>query len=469
MIWTLALSFKYNRGEMNINDYQEDDIIYALATPLAPSALAIIRISGRGCKKQLAPYFSRPKALLEGKSHTLVHGKLLSFDKKMRIDEVLLSLFDEKRGYTGQESIEIACHGSMYGIESIFALLSQIGFRSANPGEFTFRAFKNGQVDLTQAEAVMEIVHSHSQKAHSLALNRLEGDLFRRMDELKKLTLEAMSSIEVQLDYGEDDFSDEVIFPHTILKEVKESLDSLIETYSVGKMYKEGALVVLAGSTNAGKSTLFNLLMKSERSIVSSTHGTTRDFIEGHTVIGGFPITLFDTAGLRDSSDAIEMEGIKRSRYLVDKAHVIILLVDADEAELQMSEHLDIIDDSRCITVYNKSDIALRSIPEDVIAISAKNGQGFGKLEEVILAKIKKDMPLLQGDSIIIESKRQRDELIRASDALFKALEMADESIPLDLIAVEVQEALSALGELTGEVTSYDILEQIFSGFCVGK
>jgi tRNA modification GTPase len=209
--------------------------------------------------------------------------------------------------------------------------------------------------------------------------------------------------------------------------------------------------------------------MKSERSIVSSTHGTTRDFIEGHTIIGGFPITLFDTAGLRDSSDAIEMEGIKRSRYLVDKSHVIILLVDADEAEVQMSEHLDIIDDPRCITVYNKSDIATRSIPEDALAISAKNGQGFGKLEELILARIKKDMPILQGDSLIIESKRQRDELLRASNALGKAIEMANESIPLDLIAVEVQEALSALGELTGEVTSYDILEQIFSGFCVGK
>ncbi len=453
---------------MNTIDYEEDDIIYALATPLAPSALAIIRISGNGCKEQLAPYFSRSNALLKGKSHTLVYGKILSFDKKQILDEVLLSLFDQNKGYTGEESLEITCHGSMFGIEAIFSLLSQLGFRSASPGEFTFRAFKSGRVDLTQAEAVMEVVHAHSGKAHSLALNRLEGDLFRRMDQLKKLTLQAMSAIEVQLDYAEDDFSDEVIFPSEILFEVKESIDSLIETYSVGKMYKEGALVVLAGSTNAGKSTLFNLLMKSERSIVSDTHGTTRDFIEGHTVISGIPVTIFDTAGLRNSTDSIEMEGIKRSRYLVDKSHVIILLVDADEAEVQLSEHLNIIDDPRCITVYNKSDIATRAIPEGVIAISAKHGQGFGKLEELIVTKIKKDMPSVQGDSIIIESKRQRDELIRASDALQRALNMAN-SVPLDLIAVEVQEALSALGELTGEVTSFDILEQIFSGFCVGK
>ncbi|NCB02394.1 MAG: tRNA uridine-5-carboxymethylaminomethyl(34) synthesis GTPase MnmE [Spirochaetia bacterium] len=454
---------------MNTIDYQEDDIIYALATPLAPSALAIIRISGAGCKKLLAPHFSKPSSLIKGKSHTLLHGKILSYSKKETIDEVLLSLFDDKRGYTGEESIEIACHGSLFGIEAIFTLLSQIGFRSAAPGEFTFRAFKHGRLDLTQAEAVMEIVDSHSQKAHSLALSRLEGDLFKRMDYLKKQTLQAMSSIEVQLDYAEDDFSDEVVFPSHIIREVKESLDSLIETYSVGKMYKEGALVVLAGSTNAGKSTLFNLLMKSERSIVSETHGTTRDFIEGHTVIGGIPITIFDTAGLRDSSDAVEMEGIKRSRYLLEKAHVIVLLVDADEAELQMSHHLNIIDDPRCITVYNKSDIALRAIPEGVIAISAKNGQGFGKLEEHILAKIKKDMPIIQTEALIIESKRQHDHLVSASSSLKSALEMGEKALPLDLIAVEVQEALSALGELTGEVTSFDILEQIFSGFCVGK
>jgi tRNA modification GTPase len=454
---------------MNTLHYQSDDIIYALATAFQPSALAIIRISGAGCKEKLSVCFSRGKALRSSPSHTIVHGKLFDLETKEHIDEVVLSVFDDKRGYTGEESIEITCHGSLFGIETIFTLLDKLGMRTAEPGEFTFRAFKNGNLDLTQAEAVMEIVHSHSQTAHSLALHRLEGELFNRMELLKKNILQAMSSIEVQLDYAEDDFSDEVIFPSKLIEQTKEGVDSLIETYSVGQMYKEGAKVVIAGSTNAGKSTLFNMLMRSERSIVSDTHGTTRDFIEGQTVIGGIPVVLFDTAGLRDSSDTIEMEGIKRSRYLVEQAHVILLLVDADDAETQLEEHKELICDPRCICVYNKCDIAKKSIAPDVIKISAKNGEGFGTLEKQIINKIKKDMPVDRGDSLIIESKRQLDELTRASDALSRSIQMAKENVPLDLIAVEVQESLDALGTLTGEVTSSDILEQIFSGFCVGK
>ena len=454
---------------MNTLYYQSDDIIYALATPFQPSALAIIRVSGAGCKKKLSAGFSRADALISSPSHTLVYGKLFDIDTKEHIDEVVLSVFDEKRGYTGEESVEITCHGSLYGIETIFSLLKRLGMRSAQPGEFTFRAFRNGKVDLTQAEAVMEIVHSHSSRGHSLALHRLEGDLYRQMETLKGQVLDAMSSIEVQLDYAEDDFSDEILFPYDLIEKTLESVDSLIETYSVGRMYKDGAKIVIAGSTNAGKSTLFNLLMKSERSIVSDIHGTTRDFIEGEGVIGSIPVVLYDTAGLRSSSDLIEAEGIRRSRNLMMSAHVIILLVDADDDLSQLQEHKELLEDQRCIVVYNKCDIAQKAISPDVISISAKKGEGFARLERAVIEKIKKDMSADRGDSLIIESARQRDELVRARTALSNSIRMAREEIPLDLIAVEVQEALDALGTLTGEVTSADILENIFSGFCVGK
>ncbi len=449
--------------------YQNDDIICALATPLAPSAIAVIRISGEGCIETLSSCFSRPKALKSAKSHTLVHGFLRNAEGGEDLDEVVVAVFRDARGYTGEESLEISCHGSIFGIELILELLSKAGIRQAEPGEFTYRAFAHGKIDLTRSEAVMEIVHSHSRQAHSLALHRLEGDLFRRIDEIKQRLLQSMSAIEVQLDYAEDDFSDEVIFPSEAIAAARDDIESLLETYSVGKLYREGVKIVIAGPTNAGKSTLFNLLMKSDRSIVSDTHGTTRDFIEGQSVIGGIPALLFDTAGLRHSSDQIEMEGIRRSRYLLENAHVILLLVDADEAEVQLSDHLEIMEDPRCIVVYNKSDIASRGIPDHVIALSAKTGNGFARLEQEILARIASEIPFEQGDAVIIESKRQADELRRACASLKTALEDAEEQQPLDVIAVSVHEALDAMGTLTGEVTSFDILDTIFSGFCVGK
>ncbi len=454
---------------MQMNLYTNDDMIYALATPLAPSALAVIRISGAGCIAALSAVFSRPQALIEAASHTLVHGFLRSMEDGRDIDEVVLSVFRENRGYTGEESLEISCHGSVFGIEMILDLLDSIGMRKAEAGEFTYRAFYHGKIDLTRSEAVMEIVHSHSRHAHALALNRLEGALFTRIDDIKIRMAQAMSSIEVQLDYAEDDFSDEVRFPDDLILSALNDIDALIDTYRVGRIYRDGVKVVLAGPTNAGKSTLFNLLMKSERSIVSDTHGTTRDFIEGQTVIGGIPTLLFDTAGLRHSADQIEMEGVRRSRYLLDNAHVIVLLVDADEAEVQLSDNLDIIEDERCIVVYNKSDAASRSIPEDVVALSAITGAGFSRLEQEILTRIRRGVSFGGSDDVIIESRRQIQELKRAREALSRARSGAAEGQPLDVVAVELHEGLEAIGNLTGEVTSSDILDTIFSGFCVGK
>ncbi len=451
-----------------MNLYQHDDIIFALATPFAPSALAVIRISGPGCIEAFSPYFSRSEALFGSESHSLLHG-ILRTEEGEDIDEVVLSVFRGSRGYTGEESLEISCHGSLFGIEMILDLLASAGMRKAEPGEFTYRAFSHGKIDLTRSEAVMEIVHSHSRQAHSLALHRLEGALFTRINDIKERLLRAMSSIEVQLDYAEDDFSDEVEVPTDELTAALGDIESLLDTYRVGKIYRDGVKIVLAGPTNAGKSTLFNLLMKSERSIVSDTHGTTRDFIEGQSVIGGIPALLFDTAGLRTSSDQIEMEGVRRSRYLVENSDVILLLVDADEAEVQLSEHLDVMEDERCIVVYNKVDTTKRSIPEDVIALSAKTGAGFARLEKEILSRIGKGVALGGGDEVIIESRRQSDELARAADALKRALASEAEEQPLDVLAVDLHEALEAIGNLTGEVTSSDILDTIFSGFCVGK
>jgi tRNA modification GTPase len=455
---------------MNGYSYDTDDMIFALATPWGTGAIAVIRISGAGCIATLATAFSRPQALLSSGSHTLVHGQLVDPDSTSPIDEVLISVFKEGRGFTGEESLEISCHGSMAGVQSIFRVLANMGMRSAAPGEFTFRAFMHGKMDLTRAEAVMEIVSSQSELAHSLALERLEGHLFALIHEIKLIVLDVMSLVEVQLDYAEDEIAEDVDFPFAAVESASRKIQNLLATYEVGKLYGEGARVVLAGSTNAGKSTLFNLLLRQERSIVSEVHGTTRDFIESKTVLDGIPVRLYDTAGLRDSEDTVEQEGIRRTRRLIEEADLILLMLDGTEHDADStSRYGDFINDSRCITVWNKTDLTEKPAPKGSFPLSAKRGEGFAALRGEMISRLRKDASRPAEHDVVIESSRQRQELQRAADALERAKALAEETVPLDIVAVELGEALEALGTLTGEVASSDILEHIFSGFCVGK
>ncbi len=469
MIWTRATRIRI-LGRMNVHTYDTKDIIYALATAWGTAPIAVIRISGQGCVEALKPLFSRPEALGASASHTVLHGDLIDPKYKNPIDEVLVTVFRDGRGYTGEESVEISCHGSIPGIESIFAQLKDVGMRPASPGEFTFRAFMHGRMDLTRAEAVMEIVSSQSRLSHSLALGRLEGNLFSLIEEIKQQVLQVVSMVELQLDYAEDEIADDVAFPFEALEEAKRRIDALLSTYEMGKLYGEGARVVLAGATNAGKSTLFNLLLREERSIVSEVHGTTRDFIESKTVLDGIPVRLYDTAGLRESSDAIEMEGIRRTRKLLSEADLILLMLDGTEHDdTSVSQYRHLLEDPRCILVWNKTDLTTKPPAKGSYPLSAKRGEGFATLRDEMVRRLTKETDRPDGQALVIESSRQRDELKHASDALVRAVALAREELPMDIVAVELAEALHALGSLTGEVASDDILERIFSRFCVGK
>ncbi len=458
---------------MNITSYDNNDLIYALATPWGASALAIIRISGEGCVASLATAFSRPEALRTARTNRLVHGMLRSPATGKAVDEVVLAVYRAGHGYTGEESVEISCHGSIPGIEAVLELLKTLGLRPAEPGEFTFRAFMHGRMDLTQAEAVQEIIASRSRTAQSLALHRLEGALFEELQQIKNLVLDVLSVVEVQLDYAEDEIGGDVAFPLDTVGVAKARIDALLATYEVGRLYGQGARIVLAGSTNAGKSTLFNLLLKEERSIVSEVHGTTRDFIEAQTIIGGIPIRVYDTAGLRDSTDSIEAEGMRRTEQLLDQADLILLLLDGTEphdgAGLLGSRIARLVHDPRCMIVWNKTDLSVGKPPEGSFPLSAKRGKGFAELQAEMLARLRKGSARPEDDKVVIENARQRDALVRASEALEASLRLAQAAVPLDIVAIELNEALEAMGSLTGEVTSADVLERIFSGFCVGK
>lgn len=443
-----------------MESYNTDDIIFALATPWAQSALSVIRVSGEGCRNLLASCFSRPSALVQAANATLVHGYITDGKEGEKLDEVVAAVYTEGHGYTAEEAVEFTCHGSLPGLTRILALFKRIGMRSAQGGEFTFRAFLHGRMDLTQAEAVQELVSSQSERSQALALSRLEGGLREQITAAKEELLTILAAVEVQLDYAEDEL-DEFIFPRQMLAQLQHSVSVLASTYSVGKMYGQGARIVLAGATNAGKSSLFNLLLKQDRSIVSNVRGTTRDYIEADCSIQGIPIRLYDTAGLRESSDSIENEGIKKTERLIGQADLVIYLIDStDIAHIPPQ-------DAKTLLVYNKSDLV--KPPQGALAISAQSGEGVSSLVEAIASRLTSGFGSTGDEQVIIESERQHLLLEQTAEALKRALELVDADVPLDITAVELGDAMQNLGELTGEVTPADILHKIFSGFCVGK
>ncbi len=439
--------------------YRTDDIIYALATAWGSAALAIIRISGSGSHALLAPYFSNKQALLRAANATLLHGYIHDQEGR-KIDEVVLAVNTSGHGYTLEEAIEITCHGSLSVISELLDFLSSIGMRSAEPGEFTFRAFLAGRMDLTQAEAVHELVEAQSPVTRAQALSRLEGGLKVKLEGMKNTLLTLLAPVELQLDYSEDEI-DEFVFPTTLLDSLAKDVTQLLQSYEVGTLYKSGARIVLAGATNVGKSSLFNLLLKEERSIVSSVRGTTRDYIEADLLLEGIPIRLYDTAGLRESSDAIEQEGIRRSEHLIGKADLVLHLLDSTEEEKEA------VFDDRTIVVYNKAD--LRKPPKGALGISATTGEGVGDLLREVAQRLKQGIEEVDESHIVIQSKRQVDALRSVESALEGVKADLREDLPLDIVAVGLNEALHHLGLLTGEVTPNDILESIFSTFCVGK
>ena len=455
-------------------EYNTDDSIAALATGWEESAIAVIRTSGADAVEDAAAIFSNPELLREAEGNTIVYGHIIDPDSRERLDQVLAAVFRAPKSYTGENSVEFFCHGGLPAVTAVLQALKKTGFRDAAPGEFTMRAFVNGKLDLTRAEAVHEIVTAKTVKAHSLALNRLSGALEERIDSLKKRTLDMLSSVELLLDYPEDELDgqagDYPLKPEAV-SELCSDIQALADSFRAGKVFRDGVPAALAGRTNAGKSSLFNLLLREDRAIVSSIHGTTRDYIESWITVKGIPLRLFDTAGLRDSENPVEAEGIKRSGEVIAGAGLILYLVDSTEG-LNAEDAAFIerfADDDRLIRIWSKIDASGSAVdvPGGFIPVSAVSGEGLQALEDAvsIAALGRKGIE----DSVVIDSIRQRDLLQRALSALEKTLEAAGNEAPLDIVAMELHDALTALGEITGEVSSADILNNIFSNFCVGK
>ncbi|MCR4675990.1 MAG: tRNA uridine-5-carboxymethylaminomethyl(34) synthesis GTPase MnmE [Sphaerochaetaceae bacterium] len=449
-----------------MKNFDADDIIFAPATAWAMGAIAVIRVSGKGCIDAISPDFKtvrKDHSLSTRKTATATYGNLAG------LDDCIITIYRGRQSYTGEESLEISCHGGLQTVKEILDYLLSKGFRKAEGGEFTLRAFLHGRMDLTRAEAVNELIKSRGETAKAMALDRLNGSLYRRIEDIRALVLSVMGKLEVQLDYSEDEIGEDLSFPEEDIKSAIESIKRLSSTFSAGKLYSQGASVVICGRTNAGKSSLFNLFLKQERAIVSPIKGTTRDFLEAQCTVNSIPIRLYDTAGFRDATEEIEKEGIRRSEALAENADILIYMTDASEPV----EDREYTEKDNCIKVLNKADIAsLESFKapfDSYLRLSVATGEGFNRLCDILTQKLESTITLPSSGDPVIENQRQKDNLDRASGALELALKHNQEGLPVDIIAPDVQEALLALGEITGEVTTEDILDNIFSNFCVGK
>ena len=459
---------------MALDQYTPEEPISSIATALAPAALGIVRVSGKGCIELVSKVFSRPRALLEAKGNTIVYGWI------QQIDEVMCAVYRAPKSYTGEDMVEIFCHGGPSVVTAIQNLMLHSGFRQANRGEYTFRAYINGKTDLTKAEAVREIIDSHTDDSRSHAAGRLAGALYEEIDSIKKLLVDTLAAIEVEIEYPEDEETIADTFDKADLEQAVERLSSLEASWQGEKLYQDGARVVLAGRTNAGKSSLFNAILKEERAIVSDIEGTTRDWLESWAGINGIPVRLFDTAGLRQTDDVIEAKGVEISRSLVHDADVVLYLIDS--ATGMNAEDKAFIESCKVplIVVWNKCDMTSSGVPERTgvpepvegplhnVRISAKTGTGLSDLFIQIESILKSGLST-ERTQAGLGSARQKAAISEALEATRHALVTAADNYSLDAVVQDLEDALDSLAEVTGAITPDDVLGSIFANFCVGK
>jgi tRNA modification GTPase len=465
---------------------RKDETICAPAT-LTGGAISLIRISGPQsfdiCEKI---FFPEDKSLIlkEQNGFRIIHGEI--HDGKEIIDEVLINIYKAPHSYTGEDSIEISCHGSSYIISRVLELLIKNGAVSALPGEFTRRAFLNGKMDLSQAEAVADLVASGTKAAHRIAVNQMRGGFSAEIAGLRSELLRFASLIELELDFGEEDvrFADRKELNSIILK-VKDLADRLANSFRIGNVIKNGIPVAIVGKPNSGKSTLLNALLNEERAIVSAIPGTTRDTIEDTVIINGLEYRFIDTAGLRDTSDVIESLGIRKTNEKILQASVILLVDEISESAEMINQRADSVrkmitgSDKKLMVLINKIDESDQAaieelkhsiyidIDDSLLFISAKNHTGLDKLRSK-LGKVIEGSQLSHED-VIITNIRHFEALRHVSESLERVISGLSENLPEDLIAVDIRHAIHYLGEITGEITTDEILGNIFKNFCIGK
>jgi tRNA modification GTPase len=463
-----------------------NDNIVALATPSGAGAIAVIRISGPKAIEIGASVFqsNKSKDLLKQKSHSLHLGHII--DDNKTLDEVLISIFKNPNSYTGENTVEISCHGSTYIQQQIIQLLIRKGCRMANAGEFTLRSFLNGKMDLSQAEAVADLISSDNEASHQIAMQQMRGGFSNELKSLRQELLNFASLIELELDFAEEDvaFADRTQFKELINK-IEFVLKRLIDSFAVGNVIKNGIPIAIVGEPNVGKSTLLNALLNEERAIVSSIAGTTRDTIEDELVIGGIGFRFIDTAGIRETNDVIEELGIKKTFEKIDQAQVVLYLFDSFKFQVSGSNYINEIEkvknnfESKTLLVLiNKIDLLteneilniqqkLETLNLKQIFLSSKNKTGIDELKEKLLSFV--NTGALLNNETIVTNTRHYDSLLKALNEIQKVKFGIETNLSSDLMAIDIRETLYYFGMITGEVTNDELLGNIFANFCIGK
>jgi tRNA modification GTPase len=457
----------------------KNDTIIALATSSGVGAIAVIRISGEKAIEIVNKHFKSKfgqKDLNTVKSHTIHLGNIV---EEIRIlDEVLVSVFKNPNSYTGENVVEINCHGSVYIQQEILQLFIKNGVRNADPGEFTLRAFLNGKMDLSQAEAVADLIASNSEASHQVALQQMRGGFSDEIEILRTQLLNFASLIELELDFAEEDveFADRTEFK-TLITKISEVLKRLIDSFALGNVLKNGIPIAIVGEPNVGKSTLLNALLNEEKAIVSDIAGTTRDAIEDEININGVAYRFIDTAGIRDTKDVVENIGIKKTYENIEKAQLVLHLIDAlniDKLKKSISELEQKYPSKKILTILNKADLlndfqitTLQNQFSNLVVISAKQKTGITELTSILTQLANKGA--LSNNETIVSNSRHFEALNNALIAIKEVQNGLANNVSTDLFAIDIRQALFNLGEITGEVTTEDLLGNIFANFCIGK
>ncbi|WP_299547769.1 tRNA uridine-5-carboxymethylaminomethyl(34) synthesis GTPase MnmE [Seonamhaeicola sp.] len=462
-----------------------NDTIVALATPFGAGAIAVIRLSGKEAIVMADKQFKSVsgKQLSKQPTHTIHLGHIIDGDRTL--DEVLVSVFKDPNSYTGENVVEISCHGSNYIQQEIIQLFLRKGCRMASAGEFTLRAFLNGKLDLSQAEAVADLIASDNEASHQIAMQQMRGGFSSEIAKLREELLNFASLIELELDFAEEDveFADRTQFKD-LIDRIMLVLKRLIDSFAVGNVIKNGIPVAIVGEPNVGKSTLLNALLNEERAIVSDIAGTTRDTIEDEISIGGIGFRFIDTAGIRDTKDVVESIGIKRTFEKIEQAQVVIYLFDAESIfahkssveaiSVEIEKIKNQYPQKPLVVIANKIDAIsekeLRELTmgiQDIKLLSAKTGKGVEALKNTLLSFV--NTGALKNNDTIVTNTRHYDALLKALEEVSKVKDGLETGLSGDLLAIDIRQALYHFGEITGEISSDDLLGNIFANFCIGK
>lgn len=455
-----------------------DETIAAISTPIGEGGIGIVRLSGKDAIRIVAdifkPYRGRKPDVLP--THTINYGHIIDPESGAVIDEVLLTIMKAPYTYTREDIVEINCHGGIIPLRRVLELILKHGARLAEPGEFTKRAFLNGRIDLTQAEAVIDLINAKTERALRVAMEQLQGGLSRRIESLRDRLIDLIAHIEAYIDFPDDEIEElSIKRMSSEASEILKEIERLINSADEGKILREGVSTAIVGRPNVGKSSLLNALLSEERVIVTEVPGTTRDTIEEFINVKGIPLRIIDTAGIRETDDLIEKEGVKRSLSAAEKADIILLILDAGEP-LKTEDELLLtrLKDREPILVLNKSDLPERidkgMLPPGLssVSISAKTGAGIERLKEVIIDTVYRGK-VDTGEGNITVNLRHKNSLIMTEEALKNFIKGLYSSVPPEILAYHLREALDSLREIVGATTTEDILDRIFQQFCIGK